>query len=310
MRRERRSGDHRRAPLPFLLIVDTDPTRLVAALSDLDGGVAIETATNRGDALRLAALGPELVLLGHHPPALDGLETCRCLIDAADTAEFPLIFVTRVRDDEFERRALGAGAIDVVAETTSAAVLRARVSCHLQLKQKTDLLLELAERDSLTGVANRRAFDRVLEREWRRAGPQSPLSVLMIDVDCFKIVNDRFGHLVGDECLRRLSRCLTLPLRRSSDMLARYGGDEFVALLPGTDQRGARHVAERMCREVEKGAWHRSNGNSELPQVTVSVGCSTAIPAEDASPRLLVSAADEQLYRAKQGGRNRVECRE
>jgi diguanylate cyclase (GGDEF)-like protein/PAS domain S-box-containing protein len=173
------------------------------------------------------------------------------------------------------------------------------------LEAANRILGTLAQQDGLTGLMNRRRFDEVLEEEFRRARRhQWPLSVLMMDADCFKAYNDRYGHLAGDECLRRISRTIEDVLRRPGDRVARYGGEEFVVLLPSTDERAARIMAERMRKAVA--ALGIEHLGSEYRMVTVSVGMASLIPFGDDHPTLLIGAADRALYRAKAAGRNRV----
>lgn len=300
------------ADRPLLLLVDDNPNSLRMAISILEPDHTFVLATCGADALACAAHNPDLILLDHMLPDIDGVEVCKRLKACPETAEIPVIFVTGVHEPELETRGLEAGAIDFVTKPYSAAVLRARVDNHIQLKQKTDLLKQAAQRDGLTGVANRRTFDEVLETEWRRARrDHAPLSLLMLDIDHFKAVNDRFGHLTGDECLRCLTRCLGGVLKRPSDLLARYGGEEFVVLLPGTDAAGAWQLAERMRVAVEQGTDTHYEGCAHaaggLPPLTASIGCSTMIPGDGDEAADLIRRADSQLYEAKQAGRNRVQ---
>lgn len=134
-------------------------------------------------------------------PDISGIEVCRRLKASTSTAEIPVIFVTAAHDHDLETRGLDAGAVDFVTKPYSAAVLRARVRNHIQLKRKTDLLKQMAQTDGLTGAASRRSFDETLENEWQLARrEQTPLSVLLVDIDHFKAVNDQFCHLTGDTC--------------------------------------------------------------------------------------------------------------
>ena len=160
--------------------------------------------------------------------------------------------------------------------------------------------------DVLTKVANRRAFDTALEAEWKRASrAKTPISLIMIDVDHFKRFNDRYGHPAGDECLQRVAGALRAALRRSSDMAARLGGEEFGLLLPTTDELGARRVAECVRSSVSRLVIpHEATG---LGHVTISVGTATAHPfASVSNPGTLMSMADQALYKAKASGRNTV----
>lgn len=176
-------------------------------------------------------------------------------------------------------------------------------------KAAEDQLAQLASQDGLTGIANRRTFDEVLVREWRRAmRAEMPLSLLLVDIDCFKALNDSQGHQRGDDCLREVASVLRGTVRRASDLAARYGGEEFVLLLPDTDAAGAEAVAERVRAEVEALALsHPAGGLGGV--ITVSVGAATVWPCPVNSatpPTILTEDADQCLYRAKRAGRNRV----
>jgi diguanylate cyclase (GGDEF)-like protein len=164
-------------------------------------------------------------------------------------------------------------------------------------------LEQLATRDGLTGLANRRCFDDTLNAEWARALRQvQPLSLLMVDVDNFKAYNDAHGHLGGDECLKRVARAVASEMR-ANDLVARYGGEEFAVVLPNQSLKGAAIVAERIRSRVEQ---------LQLPcrfaagHVTVSIGAATAIAGPDNHANQLVAIADAALYRAKHLGRNRI----
>ena len=169
-----------------------------------------------------------------------------------------------------------------------------------------DRLAILAETDGLTGLANRRSFDEVLETEFlrlRRSG--APLSLILVDVDGFKAFNDTYGHVAGDECLRQVAAVLLSFLHRAPDYAARYGGEEFAGLLPETDHQGAIAVAERIRTHVAGlNIPHRASAAGS--HVTVSLGVVTVNCAAAGSPRDVVLLADVQLYRAKSEGRNRV----
>ncbi len=157
--------------------------------------------------------------------------------------------------------------------------------------------------DPLTGLANRTALDRALARAWRHAGP---VAAVMVDVDHFKEYNDSLGHGEGDLCLRRLAELFSAATRQPRDVVARYGGEEFVLLLPGTDLRAAEEVAERLRESVEAAAIPHP-GNGTCDHVTVSLGVAATGNPANGLPEELIAAADRALYRAKAGGRNRVE---
>jgi diguanylate cyclase (GGDEF)-like protein len=167
------------------------------------------------------------------------------------------------------------------------------------------VMQQLLATDALTGIANRRSFDEAFVREWRRCARDGrPLSLLMIDVDHFKAYNDRFGHQKGDACLRRVARALVDCIDHADAIVARYGGEEFVCLLPRVDPRGAVKVARRVTAAIDRAAVpHPCSPNSD--RITVSVGAATADVLADDETALL-TLADELLYAAKNGGRNRV----
>lgn len=167
-------------------------------------------------------------------------------------------------------------------------------------------LAALALQDSLTGLSNRRRFDAALDEEYSRAmRNETPLALVMLDVDHFKKYNDHYGHPQGDECLRRISQTLKAASTRPGDLVARYGGEEFVILLPGTDLAGAFTVAERVRLAIQ--AMHLEHADNHGAIVTISAGVAASIPVRNGkSSQDLVLAADQALYKAKESGRNRV----
>jgi diguanylate cyclase (GGDEF)-like protein/PAS domain S-box-containing protein len=175
-----------------------------------------------------------------------------------------------------------------------------------ELQRAFHMVEALAGADGLTGIANRRRFDEVLDREWRRAQrDRSPCSLLLIDVDHFKNYNDIYGHIAGDKCLRRAAETTAQVLHRPADLLARYGGEEFAVILPDTESDGAMNIAEQIRRAVEN--LRIPNEGNPHGVVTFSIGCSTQVPELNAEASRLVQAADRALYQAKSQGRNRVE---
>lgn len=180
------------------------------------------------------------------------------------------------------------------------------LSASHDLERANQRLERISTQDDLTGIANHRYFQEHLDLEWRRERrARKPLALLMIDVDYFKALNDALGHLAGDECLRRIARTLADGLHRAGDIVARYGGEEFAVILPETDARNAAVLAERLRAAVEAmGFAHPASkvgGN-----VTVSIGVSSLVPAEQQKPEELIAMADRALYRAKKIGRNCV----
>jgi diguanylate cyclase (GGDEF)-like protein len=174
-----------------------------------------------------------------------------------------------------------------------------------QLQQANDHLQRLSYVDALTGIANRRHFEEILEVEWRRAfRVRTPMTLLMLDIDAFKLYNDAFGHRAGDACLTRVAKVLDESVKRAGDLMARYGGEEFAAVLAATDEAGGAEVAERLRAAVEQLAIKR--GDDPTKVVTISIGVAAGIPGEVSTLETLLSAADQALYEAKRAGRNRV----
>ncbi len=293
--------------LPKLLLVDDQPVNIQTLYQIFADDHEVFMATSGEQALALCRdKQPDLVLLDVIMPGMDGLETCQRLKEDADTADIPVIFVTSQNSPEEETHGLEVGAVDFISKPVNPAVVRARVKTQLTLKAQTDALRMLASLDGLTGVPNRRIFDERLDAEWRacrRSG--SPLSLLMVDVDHFKLYNDHYGHLDGDQCLKAIASALASSVERGRDMLARFGGEEFVCLLPDTDLEGAKHIAEKLRQAVEGLAIPHVESKTAAT-VTVSLGVATTAECDALEPPDLLKVADEQLYLAKQSGRNRV----
>jgi diguanylate cyclase (GGDEF)-like protein len=201
----------------------------------------------------------------------------------------------------------GPAAIDeeCVATLEACALLLAARMDREDILADGERLAHLAFNDALTGISNRRAFDDALAREWRGAQRSGDtLSLLMLDVDYFKLYNDTYGHQRGDECLQRVAQAIRRALSRAGDFVARYGGEEFVALLPNTPPSAAAELAERVCDEIATLALEHTA--SSLRRVSVSVGIASCVPQQSALPESIIESADHELYRAKLSGRNRA----
>jgi diguanylate cyclase (GGDEF)-like protein/PAS domain S-box-containing protein len=175
-----------------------------------------------------------------------------------------------------------------------------------ELRRYWDMLENLSTTDGLTGISNRRRFDEFLEREWRRSMREySELSLLLIDIDCFKEFNDRYGHLQGDDCLRQIAAALSRTVRRAGDLVARYGGEEFACVLLGTGEERAVKVARKIAEEIA-GLAIPDESSAVAGHVTVSIGVATTVPEKGREYSELIGRADQCLYAAKHQGRNRV----
>lgn len=266
---------------------------------------------------------PDLVLLDIIMPGMDGFEVAHRIRQLEQDGDWtPIIFLTARASENDLQRAIEVGGDDYLVKPVSEVVLKAKVNAMRRIAQMRSSLLVLTRKlddanreltrlssvDGLTGIANRRRFDETLHREWRRASRTGkPFSLLVIDVDHFKLFNDNYGHQVGDECLKAVARTLEQLLRRPPDLVARYGGEEFAAILPETELDGALAVAEGMRAGIEElGITHRFSATAGV--VTISIGAATMTPERGDEHGFvgLLKAADDALYRAKKNGRNKV----
>ena len=292
---------------PKLLVVDDQPINIQVMHQVFGADYQVFMATSGAQALAICQGNPpDLVLLDVVMPEMDGFEVCAQLKAHDATRNIPVIFITAHSDAAQETHGLSVGAVDFISKPVNPAVVRARVKTHLTLKFQSDLLRNLVFLDGLSGVYNRRYFDQQLGVEWARAARNTtPLSVIMVDVDHFKLFNDRYGHQAGDDCLRQIALTLKAGLRRPADLVARYGGEEFACILPDTGFEDAMAMGQEMERMVR---------THKIPHafspfdgvVTASLGLATRNVQADGDALALVGLADAQLYQAKQTGRGRV----
>ena len=265
---------------------------------------------------------PDLVLMDIEMPVMNGFaatDHIRRFEKSRQWAWTPIIFLSSLGNDRDIERGIAAGGDDYLLKPISEIVLAAKIRAMQRILQMRQSLLVLTRKldaanqeltrltslDGLTGIANRRHFDEILAREWRRAMRQGEeLAVLMCDIDFFKHFNDSFGHQSGDECLRRVAQTLVGAMDRGGDLLARYGGEEFVAVLPDTSLKGAAYVAEQMRKAVS--ALGIAHPGTPFAHVTASFGVVSAVAMPETDPQAVVGAADRALYTAKHNGRNRV----
>lgn len=292
-------------------ILDDSKTGIAALSRALTNGYRILTSTQSQEALQtIPAVQPDLILLDLVMPNIDGFEVCRRLKADPLTTDIPIIFVTAEGSVEQEAKGLEMGGSDYVTKPINPPVVRARVRNLIELKLHRDQLKALSTNDGLTGVSNRRRFDELLKDVWRHAfRRREPVSLLMIDIDHFKSYNDNYGHMAGDDCLKKFAAKLSGLARRPGDYVARYGGEEFVFILTDTDPLGAKEYAEMVLNAVdEMKIPHEYSDTASI--ITASIGVATAIPREDTTPELLLDAADRALYASKNGGRNRISISE
>jgi diguanylate cyclase (GGDEF)-like protein len=263
---------------------------------------------------------PDLILLDVVLPDIDGFDVARKIRALEGTGDWtPIVFLTGRASDADLEAGIEAGGDDYLAKPINPVVLAAKVRAMGRIAQMRNKLLEtthqldqvnrelmrLSAMDGLTGLANRRHFDTCLRQEWERCGQQRlPLSLLMCDVDFFKPFNDNYGHLQGDEVLRRVGSALQFAVRRPAELAARYGGEEFAFLLPDTSAAQAMEIAETVRANVER--LQIPHAHAPKGQISISLGVATRVPNAQLSPERLIALADKALYLAKKGGRDRA----
>lgn len=304
---------------PVILVADDEAVNLALIKRRLEWEhYRIETAENGGEAVELARrILPDLIILDVMMPVLDGLQACRLLKQDPSTRDIPVIFLSALDDTATKVSGLALGANDYISKPFRVEELLARVAVAIRLKRERDALRETTEEarrraeaaselsmtDALTGLRNRYGLQRELQRELAEARRYArPLSCLLIDLDFFKTVNDTYGHAAGDTALMQIGRVLTEAVR-ASDVVCRYGGEEFLVLAPETTLEGAFSLAEK----IRLTASARLFGDGErVFGLTLSVGAAQLLPGESGND--MIARADEALYHAKQAGRNRVQA--
>jgi diguanylate cyclase (GGDEF)-like protein len=294
-----------------VLVADDDPINREVLGELLKPDYTVLLAKNGAQTLEKAArLAPDLILLDVVMPDMDGYEVLRRLRADPCTSDISVIFISGLDRPEDEANGLNMGASDYIAKPFNATVVTARVALHLQVTRQRRMLERLAHIDGLTELANRRRFDALFAAEWGAARASGlPLSLALLDIDCFKQFNDNYGHPAGDRALRAVARTAAAFMRRPSDLAARYGGEELVMLMPDTDAAQARQLLAALARAIEQLAIPHG-ASLVAPVLTASVGGATLGEGSAESAAELLEAVDSELYRAKHGGRNRVEWRD
>jgi len=260
-------------------------------------------------------------------PEIDGLMMVRYFRVNKATAKIPIIVLSTKEEATIKSEAFQLGANDYMVKLPDKIEMIARIRYHsrayiyqlerdeafraleesrAKLAQANQTLKKLSSLDGLTGIANRRSFDEMLQKEWNRAmRSEKTIGLIMLDIDFFKLYNDHYGHQGGDDCLKKVAGGLASAIHRDADFLARYGGEEFSAILPDTDLEGAVKVAEEMRLAVQDLKIEHAK-SKVADTVSISIGVSTMVPQRGSDPEILIAAADQALYKAKEEGRNRV----
>ncbi|QUH25402.1 diguanylate cyclase domain-containing protein [Serpentinicella alkaliphila] len=303
---------------------------LEGVLEDLDCNIISATSGNEALGMMLE-YDFALVLMDVQMPNMDGFETAEIMRSSKRTRHIPIIFVTAIyKEQRYLFKGYEIGAVDYLFKPIETVVLKSKVSVFIELFRQTiqlrnqteqlekklieimelqdanEKLLSLSNHDGLTGVANRRSFDQHIRLCWRDSiSNKYPISVIMIDIDCFKVFNDNYGHIKGDECLIAVANKIASSVKRSSDFVARYGGEEFVVILSNTDVYNAEKLAERIRNNIVE-LFIPHEYSTVIPYITISLGVATIIPEKNDRIEMFLSQADMALYEAKLLGRNRV----
>lgn len=295
-------------PMQKILIVDDTLSDIKTLGEELKKDYKISFATSGKEALDIAMSEktPDLILLDIMMPELDGYEVCKRLKAEMSTRDIPVIFVSAIDDDLVKVRGLELGAVDYITKPFFLPVVKVRIKTHLELIRHRDKVENISSLDRLTTIPNRPHFEDVFEMEWRHAvrGKRS-LSLLMADIDSFTEFNDNYGPSAGDDCLRKVAEALSASIKRRTDYVARYGGGEFVIILPETDIDGAALVANMMREKIE--SLNIQHAYSQIAdRITISLGAAAMVPPPDSLSDVLKEGAEELLREAKQQGGNQV----
>ena len=255
-----------------LLIVDDEKSNILALTRILSQAYTIYAAKNGQDAIETAAEHmPDVILLDILMPEMDGYDVLAALKGSEKTRAIPVIIITGLDSPEDEEKGLALGAADYISKPFSPAIVKLRVQNQIQILNYIYTIKNLSLLDQLTGIANRRSFDERLRLEWGRAiRTETPISILILDLDNFKTYNDTYGHMQGDMLLQAVAKLFAHELKRAGDFIARWGGEEFIALLAHTDWGGALDVAERIRMHVEDAVIPLADGHAT--KTTVSIG--------------------------------------
>jgi len=289
-----------------LLIVDDEKINLKILTLILNPEYIIYTATNGLDAIEKAKeYMPDLILLDILMPEMDGYQTLSALKKCERTHKIPVIFTTGLCSVEDEEKGLSLNAADYITKPFSGIIVKLRVRNQIQIINQLRTIERLSMIDQLTDMPNRRSFDERLHMEWNQAiREHTPISILMMDLDRFKNLNDVYGHQQGDIVLQKIAKVFQNTFRRSGDFAARWGGEEFIVLLPNTRLSGAMDVAEKIRSAVESAVIPCADGSNL--KITISIGVNSEEPVQDSSIYDFIYNADKALYAAKDAGRNRV----
>ena len=289
-----------------ILIVDDSLLQAAKLKEIIDDEYDVAIAQTAEDGLRRASQEDfSLILLDVVMPEMDGFTLLKKLQEEIITQNVPVILITSLSDAVNEQHGLVLGAVDYITKPYVPLIVKARVNTHVKLYQYRRQIEQQSMTDQLTGVANRRRYDRHSLSKWQEAARlHVPFSICMFDIDHFKVYNDTFGHPAGDKVIAAVAKTISSHLKRSTDFVARYGGEEFVALsMGGTSEKLFGHL-QKVRQAIED--LHIPHNPAVSEWVTVSIGGVTVIPELGNAYDVYLKIADTMLYDAKKHGRNQV----
>ncbi|MEO2280817.1 GGDEF domain-containing response regulator [Pseudoalteromonas pernae] len=287
-----------------VLVVDDEEVSRITLLTLLGEHYTVEALVDGNQVIPYCERQkPDLILMDVNMPGVCGLDVCKTLKSREDLADIPVVFVTATFDLDAQNACWEAGATDFISKPVAASTLIHRTRNHLENKLHVDQLVKLTFRDSLTELYNRHYLNVEIESVIKQAvRSQEPIGVLMMDLDYFKAYNDHYGHQQGDQCLRQVAACITNTIRRPQDIAIRYGGEEFLVVLPFTNEEGVSCVAQQILDAVAQ--QNIAHEKSPLNRVSISIGGVCCTNAHEYSLFQLISIADKALYNAKHEGKN------
>lgn len=290
-----------------ILIIDDSVVNINALHMMLKEEYQVFVAKNGRDGIRQATLiQPSLILLDILMPEMDGFEVLDILTKDSNTSSIPVMFITCLNDDKNEEKGLSLGAVDYITKPFNLSVIKAKVRNHIELFQYRKTIENIAMLDGLTGIPNRRSYDERVKVDWQCAmSGKIPISVVILDIDCFKEYNDNYGHLQGDLVLKQVAKQLESDIPTKGGFVGRYGGEEFVVILLGQTEEEAIALLENVRSNIEKLNIQHLHSRAEKV-ITVSIGGRTIVPTKETDLNQFIESVDQRLYRAKTLGRNLV----
>ncbi len=291
-----------------VLIVDDEPMSRMLLMTILEPVFRCRVAQSGQEAINgCLKAKPDLVLLDMNMPDINGLEVCEALKANSETEDIPVIFVTSTLDLESENACWEVGASDFVIKPVNASTLIHRIKTHLQNKLRTEFLEKMTFHDQLTGLYNRMYLTKEVPLMVSQvARDKGSIGIIMIDIDYFKLFNDTYGHLEGDNCLQEVAHIISGCVRRPKDAVIRFGGEEFLVVLPYVDRRGVKTMANQMVNKIREAAIPHSKGIDGVISISAGYAVHNARDMVKSDVAALIEDADISLFEAKEMGRNRA----